>query len=284
MKAAATGERRRYRGLVLIVLLSVAGVVAIAHSGLTPIGGSPARNISAVILFGNVAAYVWVRTHSRFGRSGQVATVAVVLLLQLGVRAAIRIDGFMGDGRPIVVWSWKPTAEEVFASKHRPHARTPEHLPLGDSLLRADWLGFRNEDRSGRGKGKLVIRDFESEAPTELWRRPVGRGWSSFVVVGDRCVTQEQRGELEAVVCYHVLTGEELWAHTDEAAFREITCGDGPRATPASDGNRVITLGATGLLNCLNLEDGTRNWECPTLQAATRRTGVWIGRLSVDRR
>ena len=36
--------------------------------------------------------------------------------------------------------------------------------------------------------------------PRELWRIPVGAGWSGFAVSGGIAVTQEQRGESEQVV------------------------------------------------------------------------------------
>lgn len=260
MSEVATKQRPGYGGLLLIVLLSVAGLVAVVQFGFKPFGGGPSRSIKAIILLGNVAAYAWIRKYSRLGRRGQVVAVVLILLLQLSFRAAIRIDGFMGDGRPIVAWSWEPTADDLFASGHRKLAPTAGPSPNQDSLVRADWVGFRNKDRSGRIDDVLIARDVKANAPVELWRRPVGRGWSSFIVVGDRCITQEQQGESEVVVCYNVLTGEELWVHADQIAFREVTGGDGPRATPASDGERVVALGATGVLNCLNLEDGTKHW------------------------
>ena len=61
--------------------------------------------------------------------------------------------------------------------------------------------------------------DWPSIRRAKLWRRPVGPGWSSFTVIGDRVFTQEQRGEKEAVVCFDLTTGKEIWSHEDPARF-----------------------------------------------------------------
>ena len=63
-----------------------------------------------------------------------------------------------------------------------------------------EWPGFRGPQR-----GRRRPRRAES-TPTgrrrrrrEMWRRPIGPGWSSFAVAGDLIYTQEQRGEDEIV-------------------------------------------------------------------------------------
>ena len=57
-----------------------------------------------------------------------------------------------------------------------------------------------------------------SEIGIEVWL-PVGAAWSGFVVAGDLCLTQEQRGEEECVVTRELATGHERWRHTDAARY-----------------------------------------------------------------
>ncbi|MFO7706133.1 MAG: hypothetical protein R6V43_13535, partial [Halopseudomonas sp.] len=68
--------------------------------------------------------------------------------------------------------------------------------------------------------------------------------------------------EHEWVTCYDIASGELLWAHEDKARFAEAMGGTGPRATPTIDleNNQLFTLGATGILNCLDLATGARKW------------------------
>jgi len=72
--------------------------------------------------------------------------------------------------------------------------------------------------------------------------------------------TLVQEDNQEAAVCWDADTGMELWRFRYPCAGLAFDHGDGPRATPAVDGDRAYFLGAGGALHCLDAADGRMLW------------------------
>lgn len=169
----------------------------------------------------------------------------------------------MEGSAPAYAWRWTPTAEEQFLASTAPREKSSTS-PLKTAIKEweqrpGDWSSFRGGEREGIAAG-IELGDWKRSPPELVWRTRIGPGWSSMIVVDGFLVTQEQRGESEAVACYDAASGKEIWVHSDQARFSEGLSGAGPRGTPSFGGGRIYTLGAQGKLNCLSAADGRVLW------------------------
>lgn len=207
---------------------------------------------------------IWLLLARKASARPRLLGSTVVLLATWGSFALVRMDGISGDQRAAFHWRWTPTAGELYLQERAQkqvetgerNERTASELVVRDG----DWPGFRGPDRDGVVHGLKIATDWKANPPKRLWRQRVGPGWSSLAVIDDRLFTQEQRGNVEAVVCLDAATGRELWSHEDAVRFWETVGGEGPRATPTFADGRLYALGATGILNCLDAGNGKRKW------------------------
>ncbi|MCF6287254.1 MAG: PQQ-like beta-propeller repeat protein, partial [Candidatus Hydrogenedentes bacterium] len=250
--------RDRFSGLAL-----AAGAVAVPLLTALPMDVFflvyllPAVTTSVVLVAAMTQGMVW-RTR-RKGLAGALALCLVAFCL-------MRVVGVNGNMAPLLGWRWSGEAE--IASVENKIAN------LAAEATPEDWPGFRGATRDSRNMMSRFGTDWEAHPPKELWRRPVGPGWSSFTVVGDYFFTQDQRGEKEAVLCYETATGEQVWINTADVRFVE-RMGDGPRATPTFHKGKLYTQGATGLIQCLDASTGKTIWQRDLVQDGGKKVPTW---------
>ena len=167
--------------------------------------------------------------------------------------ACFRFSQFSGNMMPLFEWRW---------AKHTLPTAAGHVANLSDnSLTKLSFPQFLGPNRDCKVIGPDLATDWTTQSPETLWRQPIGPAWSGFAIAGGRAVTQEQRTQNEAVICYDLQTGSVLWQHTDDGHYKTAIAGEGPRATPTIHDARVYTLGASGILNCLELATGNPVWQ-----------------------
>jgi len=266
-------------GAIALMIVALAGTWHLKHEsmGLLWLVGYAVPGLCLGLVGGAVAS-------RRLADGPRRATMAAAILLACGVWTLVRTEGISGDHVAEFHWRWAKSPEErllaqagdrptalpsAAAAPETPNERVLTHSRDQPAALPAasaggktggNWPGFRGPRRDGIVRGLRIETDWAASPPVELWRRPVGPGWSSFAVRGGFLYTQEQRGDDEVVSCYNATTGEPVWTHRDAARFFESNAGAGPRATPTLSNGRVYTFGATGILNALDARNGSVVW------------------------
>jgi outer membrane protein assembly factor BamB len=193
----------------------------------------------------------------RFSSGRRPAVILAAIVIACGVFALLRTGGATGDFKQDFHFRWSKTPEERLLAQGD---ETASPSAPSTTVNTGEWPGFRGPQRDSAVRGVHLKTDWSASPPVELWRRPVGPGWSSFAVHAGRLYTQEQRGNDEIIACYDVSTGKPVWRHTDSARFYESIGGPGPRATPTLSNGRVYALGATGIVNVLDDQTGSLVW------------------------
>lgn len=132
----------------------------------------------------------------------------------------------------------------------------------------ADWPQFRGPNRDAFWNETGLLKTFPAEGLDVSWRKPVGPGWSSPVVVGDRVfitdVLLDKPRARERILCLDRRSGETRWAFGRDESYPEWAFipehGGGPASTPVVDDGRIYNVGRNGAIHCLSVKDGSVLW------------------------
>ncbi len=232
----------------------------------------PVEVSAGILLVSFGVMLVWLLLLSGYRFLKRILIAGALAVLVGSACLVFRVEGVSGDLVPILGFRWSDRQQLKMPAPGPAAEKAPSTsagIPGEDNQAPGsprDYPQFLGPARDGVIEKTGVNWDLAANPPTEIWRRPVGAGWSAFSIRGGRAVTQEQRGAQECVVCYDLLDGKLIWSHSDEARFDEVLGGAGPRATPTLTESRVFALGATGILNCLDLSDGAGIWSLNLLE------------------
>ena len=113
-----------------------------------------------------------------------------------------------------------------------------------------------------------VAESWPAAGPAQLWRRPLGDGFSAIVSDGSVLYTLYRNGNEDVVVALDAGSGMTKWQTSYAAPFLE-TCserlGPAPRSAPLIVGSRLITVSAGGLMHSFDRATGQKQWSVPLL-------------------
>lgn len=126
-----------------------------------------------------------------------------------------------------------------------------------------EWTQWRGPARDGSVSGKNVPAAWP-ESLKRSWRVEIGEGYSSPVVADGHVFVHGRRDPEEIVASINLADGKVLWEQKYQAAFKKnqyaVEMAKGPNSTPLVIGNRLFTLGVTGVLNAWDTATGKQLW------------------------
>ncbi len=263
--ARPTGERPLLPPVrVWVTATSLLAAIALVRAGLLePVVGAivdhAVRNIITLILgfFSLLSVVVWFLRESGHSASLKRVVGYGLLLMIAAAAALLRIERVSGDLVPELRPRWMPSRDRLLpAAKPVAAASVAAWEPTAD-----DFPRFLGPEGSAAIDRPEIDSDWSTRPPREVWRTPIGAGWSGFAICGDHAVTLEQRGDQELVTCRSVVDGSLEWAVGERGRHETVLGGAGPRSTPTIRDGIVYATGATGWLHAIDGATGRVVWK-----------------------
>jgi outer membrane protein assembly factor BamB len=153
-------------------------------------------------------------------------------------------------------------------------------------IFAGDWPAYRGPTHDG--KSTETMPAWPARGPHALWKVPTPNGFSSFSVADGRAFTMILREvdgvKMEVLVALNADTGKEIWsAHFAPAKYegggdsgtKENSGGDGPRSTPAIDGNHVYVITSDLLIACFDSASGKQIWKRDLIRENHGKNITW---------
>ena len=124
-----------------------------------------------------------------------------------------------------------------------------------------DWPQWRGSDRDSKVVGFKAPATWPEEL-TQQWKINVGYGDATPTLVKEKLYIFTRLGENEVLQCLEASTGKVIWkdSYPADNVTGPAARHPGPRSTPTVINGKVIVLGATSIISCLNAESGKLLW------------------------
>jgi outer membrane protein assembly factor BamB len=137
-----------------------------------------------------------------------------------------------------------------------------------------EWPQFRGPHRDGAAPGARLAHGWPPSGPRQLWRVPIGEGYSHLAVADGRVYTLYGANSNEYLAAYDAASGRQVWVQrTDSELFNDQ--GNGPRSTPTFDAGTLYVQSAQGHLLAVAAATGKVLWSHDLGREFGARTPTW---------
>jgi outer membrane protein assembly factor BamB len=250
--------------LLTLLLLCIIVGTATARAKAEVIGFAEANVLTLLaVVLGVLIVVLRLLFSNRVSRQARRIAVALMLGAVVALPFLVRIDRVSGHLIPVLRWAWTKKPDQLLETLP---PQTESHRVDLSVTTADDFPQFLGPNRDLHVPNVQLATDWNANPPRELWRRPIGAGWSGFSASNGYAITMEQRDEDELVTCYEIASGEVCWSHGIQTRHETVLGGTGPRCTPTIHAGRVYTQGATGNVRCLDGENGQLIWSDEILE------------------
>ncbi|HUP24456.1 MAG TPA: PQQ-binding-like beta-propeller repeat protein [Thermoanaerobaculia bacterium] len=147
-----------------------------------------------------------------------------------------------------------------------------------------DWTQFRGAARDGISRETGLLERWPDGGPPEVWRRPIGQGFSAITVSDGMLYTLAADGittdgiaegeTREYAIALRASDGAEVWRTVLDRAYADDR-GSGPRSSPTVWRDRVFVLSGYGKLFALARADGAVLWRRDLVADHGGRLPIW---------
>ena len=163
-------------------------------------------------------------------------------------------------------------------------------LAFAEPTVADDWPQWLGPNRDSVWNESGVLTSIPESGLKQVWRTPIGAGFSGPAVVGNRVFVTDfitEKGQhsnnpgkrsdvqgQERVLCIDRDTGKIIWKKEYPCHYK-ISYSSGPRATPTVNEGKVYVVGAEGNFYCLAVEDGKEIWKRDFKADFGATTPIW---------
>ena len=131
-------------------------------------------------------------------------------------------------------------------------------------LAATEWTGWLGPERNGWVEGFQPPAQWPDQLQ-HIWQVPVGMGYGTPLVSGDRIYQHARQGEEEVLWCLSLKTGDTIWRTPTEVPFKMggggESHGKGPKSNPTLAHGRIFTMSITGVLSVFDSSTGESLWQ-----------------------
>ena len=123
------------------------------------------------------------------------------------------------------------------------------------TAAQAQWPQFGGPNRDFTSPSTGLAIQWPEGGPKKLWSRKLGNGYSGIAVDGGTLYTMYRAVTDEVVIALDAETGNTKWEHryaVPGVKRFDKSYGVAPRSTPLVLSDRIVTLGITAQMRCLD--------------------------------